>query len=460
MTKEYHIMKGFIFVCLLAVALSMPRDIDEETPFVDFIKGFLEGINEKGDIEAMMKCIKGGEDVMKKIIEALKLIKTLDPLKVAQGVKELVDAIKALMKILQPCMEGFEQLKKLVTALGHVSVTKIVKKIITHPGEFIKHITQCIEGFMKKNYHQFGKALGQLCLMLFLSTEQDKENELLEFMKGFLEGINEKGDIEKLVSCIKGGEPIIKKIIEGFKLIKTLNPLKVMEGVKMVVEAFKELMKMLQPCMEGFEELKKLMAALAKVNISKIVKNIISHPGEIIKVITEAIEGFAKKDMHLVGKACGRFCRVIFLSTMDTAEPLLEFFKGLFAAIKEKGDITKMEPCAKGAGDSLKKINEAFEHIKVFKHKDVKNGTVKMNEAFKEISKIIQPCVANFEQLKKLEEEIRKMGTNKVVAKIMQKKSELEKIVDAAIEAFKKPDYVAFGKALGDFCVIVFMNAL
>jgi hypothetical protein len=452
-------MKGFIFVCLLAVALSMPSDIDE-APFADFIKGFLEGINEKGDIEALMKCVKEGEDIMKKIIEALKLIKTLDPLKVLKGVKELVDAIKHLMNILQPCMEGFEQLKKLMNAISHVSIPKIVKKIISHPGEFIKHITQCIEGFTKKDYHLFGKALGQLCAMLFLQTEQDTADMLVEFMKGFLEGLNEKGDIEKLMSCIKGGESIIKKLIEGFKLIKTMNPIKVMEGVKKVVEAIKELMSMLKPCMEGFEELKKLLAALGHINITKIVKNIIAHPGEIIKIITEAIEGFAKKDFHLVGKACGQFCKTVFLSRMDAAELLLDFFKGMFEAIKEKGDLAKMVPCAKGGNETLAKINDALVLIKSFKHKDVKDGCDKLLPAFKELAKLVQPCIANFETLKKLEDAVRKLPKNKLIHKIVLKKADLDKPVGNAIEEFKKGNWAGFGKNLGEFCVIIFLNDL
>lgn len=453
-------MKAIILACIIAVALTMPSDVDMEEPFVDFIKGFLEGINEKGDIESLMKCIKGGEEIMKKIIEALKLIKTLDPLKVLSGVKELVDAIKALLKILHPCMEGFEQLKKLLDALAHVSITKIVKKIITHPGEFIKHIVQCIEGFTKHNYHQFGKALGQLCHLMFLSSEEDTENMLIAFMRGFLEGLNEKGDIESLMKCIKEGEPIINKLIDGFKLIKTMNPLKVLEGVKKVVEALKDLMNMLKPCMEGFEELKRLMAALAKVNISKIVKNIISHPGEIIKVITEAIEGFIKKDFHLVGKATGLFCKTVFLSRMETVEPILDFFRGLFIAIKETGDITKMEPCAKAGNDIMTNISDAFVLMKAFKHKEVHEGAVKLNGAFRALNKMVQPCISNFEQLKKLEAEIRKLPMNKLVPKIISHKAEVEGPIDAAIAAFMKHDSIAFGKALGDFCVIIYLTAL
>lgn len=452
-------MKILFFVLLATLAFSMPRDVDEANNFVEFMKGFLEGINEKGDFEKLMKCIKDGEHIVVKIIDAIKKIKTLNPIKVMEGVKELIEAVKELMAMLKPCTEGFEVLKKLINAIAHVNIANLVKHILAHPGEFIKLITQAIESFVKKDWHGTGKAIGGLLYLLFLKAQLKAGEPLVEFMKGFLQGINEKGSIEKLMKCIKGGEEIITKIIDAVKLIKTMNPIKVAEGVKKLVEAIQQLMTMLKPCMDGFEQLKKLVQALSHIKIPDIVKRIISHPGEVVKHITEAIEGFTKKDFHKCGLGIGGLLYVLLLSRETVAEPFKDFITGLLVGIAEPSKPEELEKCFKNGEALINKTAAALTLMAKFDPKGLMDGYRQIHDVMKELHSMLQSCMHKFEVLKKLFQAVAKARPPEVIKKILAGKEEYKKLIDAALASFKSGNITAFGIGFGKFMKQLFLTS-
>jgi uncharacterized protein YjgD (DUF1641 family) len=450
--KDYH---GFgVAIGKLMILIFMKR-MQADTPFVEFLKGFLEGINEKGDINELMKCIKGGEDIIKKIIDAIKLIKTMNPAKVLEGVKMLIEAVKALFEMIKPCMDGFEELKKLYNAIIHANITEIVKKILAHPVQFITLITQAVEAFGKKDYHGAGKAIGKLLELMFLKLTVSA-TPFEEFLKGFLEGINETGDFEKLLACIKGGEEIIKKIIEAIKLIKTLNPIKVMEGVKMLIEAVKQLLDLLKPCMEGFDQLKKLLEAITHASIPAIVKRILAHPAEFIQYITQAIEGFAKKDYHAAGKAVGNLLRIMFL-TAKTAEPFIEFMTGFLEGINEKKSIDNLLKCLIGGNDIMKKIIEALKLIATLKPADMARGFRQLISALNELHKMLTPCLDGYDELKKLFDAIAKAKIQEIIRKIIAQPQKFVAKIKEGVDCYGKQDYKCFGKAFGELLVLMFL---
>lgn len=382
-------MKGFLILLLAATALCMPRDVmseEDSLPFGDFVKGFLEGIKENTDPEKLMKCINEGEEILKKIVEALKLIKTMIPTRVIEGVKMLIEALRQLFNMLKPCTEGYEQLKKLIQALDHVSIPAIVKRILAHPGEFAKHITEVIEGIIKKDHYLAGKAFGEILYMIFLAKAQLSDTPFVEFVKGFLEGIKEKTDPEKLMKCLHEGEAIIKKIVDALKLIKTMIPTKVLEGVKLLIEALRELFNMLKPCTEGYEQLKKLVQALDHISIPSIVKHILAHPGEFAKYITEVIEGIIKKNHNEAGKAFGQILYMIFLTKRAQTDPhFIDFIKGFLEGIKETTDPEKILKCVEQGDELLKKIVEALKMIKTMIPTKVIEGVKLLIEALREL---------------------------------------------------------------------------
>eukprot|EP00829_Urostomides_striatus_P017403 TRINITY_DN5_c0_g1_i6.p1 TRINITY_DN5_c0_g1~~TRINITY_DN5_c0_g1_i6.p1 ORF type:complete len:649 (-),score=257.56 TRINITY_DN5_c0_g1_i6:28-1974(-) len=456
-------MKGFLIILLATAALCMPRDVRVSDPhphFIDFVKGFLEGIKETTPPEKILKCLEEGDHILSKIVEALKLIKTMIPTKVIEGVKMLIEALRELFNMLKPCTEGYGQLKKLVEAIAHISIPKVVAKIMAHPGEFVKHITEIIEGIIKKNHLAAGKAFGELLYQLFLSRAAQDEDHFVLFVKGFLIGIKETGDIQKLLSCIKTGEEILKKIIEALKLIKTMNPAKINEGIKMLIAACMELYIMLKPCISGYEQLKKLFTALTHISIPKIVAKIMAHPGEFLKHITGVIEGLVKKEYENAGKAFGELLYQLFLATMEVEPHFVDFVKGFLEGIKETTDPEKLLKCAHTGEELIKKIVEALKLIKTMIPTKVLEGVKLLIAALTELFHMLKPCTEGYEQLKKLITALSHVSIPKVVAKILAHPGEFVKHITDIIEAIVKKDHLKAGKSLGELLFQLFLSAM
>jgi phage-related protein len=210
-------MKGIlILLAILGVVCAAPvarvelvADAPEANPFVDFIHGFLDGLNVKGDINKILECIKGGEGVIEKIIEALNYLIHIDIKHmedIIKGVMMLVEAIQEIYKIIQPCISSFEEIKKIFEQIISTNIMKIVWRIIANAGQFIGDIKDAIASFAKGDFKQAGHDLGDIVYRLFLASLTDT-NPAFEFVKGLLEGLNEKGDINKVLECVHGLEP-------------------------------------------------------------------------------------------------------------------------------------------------------------------------------------------------------------------------------------------------------------
>ena len=313
-------MKLLFLVILASVALCMLRDeeVTEPNPhFIDFVKGFLEGIKETTSPEKIMKCIEEGDHIIKQIVEALKLIKTMVPTKVMEGVKLLIAAITELFHMLKPCTETYEQLKKLIVALTHANIPKIVARILAHPGEFIKHITDIIDAIVKKNHFNAGKYFGELLYQLFLGVILDAEDGFQLFVKGLLVGIKETTDPEKLMNCVQAGEQILNAILIALKLILTMDPAKVLYGVRILFEALITFFYMIKPCIEDYEQLKKLLSAINIFNIPKVVARILAHPLDFISHIKDVLEAMAKQEFFKAGKSFGELLYTLLLALMQ-----------------------------------------------------------------------------------------------------------------------------------------------
>lgn len=97
-------------ILVFALATALVYASTEPLPsnsFEDFLVGFLKGIGESKSINDLKRCIKSGERIFNEIIQAIKLIKTLNLSKVIQGVALLVKAVNELLAMIKPCMNGY-----------------------------------------------------------------------------------------------------------------------------------------------------------------------------------------------------------------------------------------------------------------------------------------------------------------------------------------------------------------
>lgn len=150
--------------------LEDPKDHDEAFMNVveDFFRGFFKGLGADNEWNEIKKCINGAEAIIKRIVEAVQLIITLDPKKVFDGVVKLIGAVTDLIKMINPCLSATSILKKLLEKIISVNVWSLVWHIITHIVDLIKDIRDIIEGFAKQNFEQVGHGLGGLLKSLFL----------------------------------------------------------------------------------------------------------------------------------------------------------------------------------------------------------------------------------------------------------------------------------------------------
>ena len=172
----------FFLIFLLGTTFANPTTqpkVDEcgENIMCHFVKGFLEGINEGGDINKLLKCINGTENIIEKLKIALELILTFEYEKIVRGVTMLVETITKLIEILKPCASGFIELNKLWIAMLNTNIIKIVIKIIQHHQELYDDILYIIWNIGMFNFEAVGKGIGNILYRLYLDKSFGLTNQ-------------------------------------------------------------------------------------------------------------------------------------------------------------------------------------------------------------------------------------------------------------------------------------------
>ena len=426
--------------------------------FIDFVTGFLEGLNVKGDIQKILECVKGGEGVIEKIIAALKFLihidfKHLDD--IIKGIKMLVEAVQDIIKIIQPCTQSIEEIKKLINALININFIKPAWKIITHAGLFIHDITDAIDAFAKGDFKRAGKDVGDILYRLFLEAGEQSD-PVFDFIKGFLEGLNEKGDVNELLKCLKDIEPIMNKIIEAIQLIMTMKIENIISGVVMLVQAVTDLINILQPCSAGFEQLEKLIEAIFNTDIMKIITKIMANLPKFIEDFTICVQAFLSGDFEKSGKALGDvFFRLYLNAMLDRPFNLTDFeqiLEGFMAGLGNDKLYVNTTNCLKQVPTILAKLNEAIELIKKLDWKQMDllvEALIKIFEAFIGVLKSIMPCSLVPADFGKIFEKLKNIDLDKLLNKIMLNIIWIVGDLTNAINALKNEDYYKFAHPLG-----------
>jgi len=463
-------MKGLlIFAVVIALCAARPTVTEVQgNELVDFVKGFLEGINETGDINKLMKCIKTGEEIFKKVIQALELIKKMNLIDIIKGVTLLVDAIKELLNALQPCMEGFSELKKLMNAITHIDIKKIAMKILTHPVEFIKDVTDAISAFSKKDFHAAGKAVGDLLRRLFLSTAANPP--IIDFIAGFLVGINEVKTMDDLLKCVKDADQILEKIVLALKKIATIKFSEMLKGFELLFEAFLELEIMLRPCLQGFTQFNKLIDAIMHADITELLLRVLRNIGPFIQDVNDCIESFDSGDYKQAGQDIGDIMFRLFLAEMSkglyrplTSMPgfsfddFVQMVKGFLTGINQAHNFDDIEKCLVAFPEVWVLVKQAVDDIKKIKWDEVlKDLTklieplLKLIEAFKEVLHSIKPCSKVPEEINAIIKKISEIDAEKLLEKILHNVFQIINDLTEAIKNLTEGKFFQFGNDIGD----------
>jgi len=303
-----------LFIALFIVCATYGLEIREPKvtldPYIDFVEGFLTGLNEKGDVNQLLKCVKNIEPLFYDIMEALSLILKLDLKDIMEGLSQLINAIREIIDILTPCSEGFEQLKKFGEAIRNVNLNKIIAKIIQNIAAFIKDIMECFNDYNDKDYYDFGKDLGDIMFRLFLqeATPEFEFDDFVKFVEGLLEGMGHGQKFKDIENCLEQFPEIYKEVAEAIKLIKELdwkNIFKLYQAIIKLIDAVKKVFAAIKPCSTAPHEIEEMINKLLHINLEKLLQKIISNSASLIVDFMQAVQSLKDKKFLDAGKKLG-----------------------------------------------------------------------------------------------------------------------------------------------------------
>ncbi len=462
-------MKAIIvFLAVVALCMASPAQLrtDDEIAAVDFITGFLEGLHENKTTEDLLKCIKSFEPIFNEIKEALAYFKKFNFNNIVKGVTLLIKAVKEIVEALKPCMEGFQQLKKLVDVIKSASPSKIAMKILANPIAIIADVTACIEGFKSKDYKAAGKALGDIMYRLFLATENLGDNKVIDFLRGFLEGLNEKGNVNDLLKCVKDIESILVKVQQAMEYIKKNNTMDLIRGITMLIEAVSALLNTIRPCAEGFEQIKKLFDAIGHIDIIKLVFKVLSEPSRYIEDVKKCINGFNTGDFYTAGKCLGDFLYGLLLSSAAamkdeiTVDEVIAIVSGFLDGVNQGGSFANIKECFDSVPDAIKDVENAVEVVQTIDWASLDNVLVSfmtLSDTFHKILATIRPCSKVGIDFEAIIEKLENLDATEILNKMLKSSMQIIHYITNSVKAWSNQDYSGFGKNIGDvFYLILF----
>lgn len=280
-----------------------------------------------------------------------------------------------------------------------------------------------------------------------------------EFIRGFLEAIKEKKTVEDLKKCMTNMDPIFEKVRKALELFLKLTFPDILEGLKILKQAFDELKKMLDPCLKDFPQFQKLLKAIKEASLVNIAYKILWNAKTFIKDIQDAIEAFKKLDLYKAGKCIGDILEKVFLERMmSSTSNITLFIQGFLEGIHENKGIEELLKCLEKCEHIMEEIKQAFILLKKFTLEDILAGLSLLFEAFKELHELLEPCLGNFPQFKKLLIALVNVDISKVIAKIMADPfGFLSDIIDC-YNSLMRGDYKKAGVDVGDFLYKLFLK--
>lgn len=309
---------AFAFIATVSCSLLSYDSVHTVDPY-DFFRGFLVAIGDKSDISDLLVCLNKLEPVREEMREGLKLIFTLEPENVVKGMTIVKEAFTKGYNTLTPCFNKYSKLRNLIGRLLNFNPITIGFRIILHLSKYTKMVTEAIDCLKVDNLLCVGTKIGGLLKSIFMESMSDEEvivfdeDESLEFLKGFLRGIGDQGDANKLLKCLHTLDVVIDKIKKAIERIASEDPREIILGLRMFIEALREMIIKFRPCLEGFDALKKLWDAILKMDLENVLKKALLNLNRIIGEATYIIDCFDDDDFNCAGFGTGNLLKFLFL---------------------------------------------------------------------------------------------------------------------------------------------------
>jgi len=312
--KPIIIMKSLLVFLLIATASANVWDY--ESGPADILKGFFEGVGEKGNAMVFFICLITLPEPTVKLWEAYEYFINLE---IVKGVKTLIEAIKLYDRDIDKCLVDYKSLKRLVDGMRKATIWLILKRSIFSFVDLAKHQISLIKCLFKLDYFCIGYEIGFILKITFVdesfkpTTIALGTNQGLNFITGLLKGIGERESPVDLMKCLYGLKPSIQKIKEGLKQIKTAKFVNITQGLIKVLEGIKEILRQGTPCFDKYEVIRDVFREIRQTSFKELFVRLMSNLPRLIIDINFAINGFLSNDFESAGKGIGDILKFLYL---------------------------------------------------------------------------------------------------------------------------------------------------
>jgi len=431
----------------------------EETQysFEQFVKGFVAGIGENQDPNKLNNCLKGGESIMMRIREAFLMMKTINLQNAAKGLKALFEAHMSIFQQLTPCMADFKIMQNMFTLLKRANIRFVVMKIMKHPAPFLVYIRTAIECFHKKDSFCVGKSTGGFMSLLLFDKYAGLYEELDEakldfkiFTQGFLEGIGEKENVEKLKDCLKNGDRVMDNYHRSLNISRIISFKHLFQGVSLMVNNTKTFLNNLRPCAKDFQRIFLLMKGIESTDLKKLIENLIKVPEIFRRHVFNALSCYKKNDSKCIGKELGAILRSLFIPRILEFDPSYDFFKGFFMGIHEVRTIEDFKLCLKRADPFINNMIEGIHLIRRINFISFVKGTMIFLRSFHHFYMLMKPCLMRYTEIRRLIMALTRLNKNKLINRLIAYPLPIALDIAEFIRAYVNKDYGKMGLNLGD----------
>jgi len=143
--------------------------------YIKLVKGVLEGMNVKHDMEKIIKCMDHVPDVVHLIMAAIEKIKSIDFKHIdirllVEIIVQIVGAVREIIQSILPCADSSEEFKKLIEKFSNLDFNKIIQNVMGSIFQIIADLGKIQEAIAKNQYEDIGKAIGDILYLAFLKS--------------------------------------------------------------------------------------------------------------------------------------------------------------------------------------------------------------------------------------------------------------------------------------------------
>lgn len=309
--------------------------------------------------------------------------------------------------------------------------------------------------------------MNKLIVFLFVAAVSGEiinaENELrgpaTDFITEFLKGLEEKKAIESLKDCMKNLDEMLNKIKEAFDLIKRLTFDDIGNGIKIIIEIFKNFYNIIKPCSAGHKVLEKLIAAIANMSIAKLIKKFRKEYYTIFLLTKLFIDFFIEGDYESSGFYLGVLLRILLLEEnieIVKNKPETNFTLSFLKAIGDNFIEEKVDKCTFNFSQFINHTKRAHNDIKSGDNHKIVVATTEIIKASKNFFKGMKSCVGTLPNFHKFEQNVKKANPRKVSQKIIKNKSKCLEHLNKILTSHSSKNYEEAGTTYGNLLKLLF----